>query len=197
MAVVDKIVDAVTPPESEEKRTEARSKARSVAEPGDWLSQILDHHEQLDAAFAEARNAAGSVAAEAALKRLGELLTGHSIAEEAVVYPALAQIGKSGHADMAYTEQVAAKMQMAALEKLDPMSEDFEDKLGHLQGAVQHHMYKEESDWFVDLKQQAPAADQIILEARYIEEFSRYMSGGERMSARPVASEARSFADQQ
>ena len=38
---------------------------------------------------------------------MGTLLTGHSMAEEAVIYPALAQAGKQGHANTAYTEQVA------------------------------------------------------------------------------------------
>ena len=128
------------------------------------------------------------------MKRLGEVLNGHSMAEEAVVYPALADIGKTGHADMAYTEQVAAKMQMAALEKLDPMGEDFHDKLGHLEGAVQHHVFKEEGDWFVDLKQKASPSDQQQILTRYSEEFDRYMRGGQAPEGR-AASEPRSFED--
>ncbi len=193
MSALDKLVDAVTPPESAEKRAEARSKARAVATSGDWLSLVLDHHEQIEAAFAEARQASGANA-KASLKRLGELLTGHSIAEEAVIYPALAQIGKKTHAEMAYTEQVAAKMQMAALERLDPNSDDYADKLGHLEGAVAHHVYKEESDWFIDLKQSAPPQDQEMVAKRYAQEFQRYMKGGEQAKPELLApGEARSF----
>jgi hypothetical protein len=114
------------------------------------------------------------------------------MAEEAVIYPALARAGKKMHADTAYTQQVAAKMQMAALEHLDPMSEDYLDKLGHLEGAVASHVYQEESDWFLDLKENAPGADQDMASARYAEEYGRYMAGGARPSA-TVAAEPRSF----
>ena len=44
MSIIDKVVAAVTPPESEEARAKARAKAEAAARPGDWLSQILDHH---------------------------------------------------------------------------------------------------------------------------------------------------------
>ena len=132
MSLIDKAIAAVTPPVSDEKRAEARAKARAAAEPGDWLSQILDHHELIETAFAAVKSATGVDARRAAQKKLGVLLTGHSIAEEAVIYPALAHAGKKMHANIAYTQQVAAKMQMAALEHLDPLSEDYLDKLGHL-----------------------------------------------------------------
>lgn len=194
MSIFDKMVDALTPPESDEQRAEARSKARAAATPGDWLSLLLDHHEQVEAAFAAVRAAGGAEARKEALKALGTVLNGHSMAEEAVVYPALADVGSMAHADMAYTEQVAAKMQMAALEKLDPLGEDFTDKLGHLEGAVQHHVYKEESDWFLDLKEKAPPADQQMVLKRYREEFDRYMRGGEALGEERIPAEPRSFA---
>jgi hypothetical protein len=125
MSVVDKAIAAVTPPESEESRAKARAKARAAAQPGDWLSMILDHHEQIEQAFAAVKSAPDAGARRKAEKILGTLLTGHSIAEEAVVYPALAHAGHKVQATLAYTEQVAAKMQMAALDHLDPMSEDY------------------------------------------------------------------------
>jgi hemerythrin superfamily protein len=195
MSGLDKVIAAITPPESEEMRAEARAKARSVAKPGDWLSQILDHHERIERAFAEVQAATDAQARRAAEKRLGVILTGHAIAEEAVIYPALAHIGKKISANMAYTEQVAAKMQMAALERMDPMSEDYVEKLGHLQGAVAHHVYEEEHGWFVDLKDEAPLEDQDQITQRYSEEFGRYMSGGEatRLGERAPL-EPRSFA---
>jgi hypothetical protein len=46
-----------------------------------------------------------------------------------------------------------------ALGPIDPESEDYLDKLGHLEGAVATHVYREESGWFVDLKERAPEAD--------------------------------------
>jgi hypothetical protein len=109
------------------------------------------------------------------LKKLSTLLTGHSIAEEAALYPALANVDEKGHAVKAYTEQSAAKLQMGLLEDLPPMSQAFVDKLEHIEGAVAHHVYEEESNWFIDLKSKTPAADQVKLTQRYQEHFVRYM----------------------
>ncbi len=192
MSIIDKAIAAVTPPVSDEKRQEAHAKARSLAEPGDWLSQILDHHEAVERAFAETKAASTAESRRAAQKRLGVLLNGHAMAEEAVIYPALAQAGKQGHANTAYTEQAAAKMQLAALDTLDPMSEDYLDKLGHLEGAVATHVYQEESDWFPYMKEFAPAEAQAFATARYEEEYGRYIEGGR--SHGGVPGERRSFA---
>ena len=178
MSILDKAIAAITPPVSDEKRQEAHAAARAAADPGDWLSQILDHHEEIEQAFADTKAASTADARRTAQKRLGVLLNGHSMAEEAVIYPALAQAGKQGHANTAYTEQAAAKMQLAALETLDPLSEDYLDKLGHLEGAVLTHVYQEESDWFLDMKQNAPAEAQARATKRYEEEYGRYIDGG-------------------
>jgi len=182
MSVFDKVIAAVTPPESDEDRAEARAKAQGAATPGDWLSLILEHHLQVESAFAAVEMAGDAQSRRIALKQLGIVLTGHSIAEESVIYPALVQVGEKGHASMAYTEQQAAKIQMAEIEKLDPMSEDFHDKLGHIKGAVQHHVYEEEGTWFPELKEKASASDQALLTERYEEEFERYLGSeaGER-----------------
>lgn len=193
MSAIDKIISAVTPPESEEKRKEARAKARAMSTPGDWLGMILDHHERIDQAF-EAVKAASDVAARrAAEKELATLLNGHLMAEEITVYPAIVHVGEKGQAEMGYTEQVAAKMQMAALSHIDPMSQDYMEKLGHLEGAVKHHVYEEESKRFLELKDKAPADEQERMAYRYREEFERYMGGPTEASGARVAGEPRSF----
>jgi hemerythrin superfamily protein len=192
MSILDKAIAAVTPPVSEDKRQEARAKARASCEPGDWLSQILDHHEEIEEAFAEVRESSTADARRAAQKRLGVLLNGHSMAEEAVIYPALAQAGKQGHANTGYTEQAAAKMQLAALEMLDPLSDDYLDKLGHLEGAVATHVYQEEDDWFQYLKEFASDEAQAHATARYREEYGRYIDGG--ASRQSLWDEDRAFA---
>ncbi len=194
MTAIDKAIAAVTPPVSPEKRAEAHAKARGHARPGDWLSLILDHHELIERAFAEVK--AGSTIGErrAAEKTLGTLLTGHSMAEEAVVYPALAHAGHKISADMAYVEQVAAKMQMAALERMDPMSQDYLDKLGHLEGAVLTHVFEEESMRFIQLHEQASGMDQEMVTARYKEEWDRYMGAEEHAESAAMGAEPRSFA---
>ncbi|OHT19660.1 hemerythrin domain-containing protein [Edaphosphingomonas haloaromaticamans] len=175
MSVLDRLIAAVTPPETEQARLEARTKATSAAAPGDWLDQILQHHMDLEDAFAEVKASADAAGRSSALNQLGLLLTGHAIAEEAVIYPALAEDGEKAHASMGYDEQAMVKVQMALLEKLDPMSQDFIDKLEHIEGAVAHHMYAEEGNWFLDLKEKASAADQAMLTRRYAEEYERYV----------------------
>jgi hypothetical protein len=194
MSILDKAIAAVTPPVSDEQRAEAHAKARAAAEPGDWLSLILDHHEGIEAAFAEIKSASGSEERRVAQKKLATLLNGHAMAEEAVIYPALAHAGKLMSAETAYIEQVAAKMQLAALEHLDPLSEDYLDKLGHLEGAVATHVYQEESGWFVDLKEKASVEDQRMATLRYEEEYNRYIDGGPASAGR-FREEPRSFGE--
>jgi hypothetical protein len=175
MSVIDKVIASVTPPESEKDRTEARAKAIAAAQPGDWLSLILEHHVELEVALAAVQDATEEDEREVAFKEFAGLLTGHAIAEEGVIYPALSANSETGHADMGYSEQAMVKMQMAALEKLDMMGRDFADKLEHVKGALQHHMYEEEGNWFMDLKAKATADEQEAMTARYAEEFDRYM----------------------
>ncbi len=193
MSMLDKVVAAVMPPESDEQRAEARAKARNAATDSDWLSLVLDHHEQIEAAFAAVKAAPEAASRRAAQKRLAVLLTGHSIAEESVIYPALVKADEQGHATKAYTEQSGAKVQMALLEDLDPMSQEFNDKLEHIRGAVAHHVYEEEGNWFVELKEKLPPADQTKLTFRYSQEFSRYIGQDEEAEMGAIAGSVSDF----
>jgi hemerythrin superfamily protein len=178
MSLIDKMVAAVTPPESEEKRREARAKARAAAGQNDWLAQILRHHEQIEAAFTAVKVAQDLTRRLHALRELALVVTGHANAEEAVIYPALVRFGHKSHGMSGYTEQAGAKANLGELEYVDPMSSEFLDKLEHIRGAVAHHVYEEESARFLDLKN-LPSSDQARLTARYMEEFDRYMGPGE------------------
>lgn len=172
MSVVDKILSKVTPLPSEEKRMEATQNARARARPGDWLSLALDHHERIRAAFAAGRRAESAEARVVAMKELGLVLNGHALAEEVVLYPALAQAGEKLHAGHAYSEQTTAKMQMAELENIAPTTPEWMDKLKHIEGAVLTHMYEEESSWFLHLHDKADRQEHLT--DRYREEFERY-----------------------
>lgn len=172
MSIIDKALGAITPPESDEKRAEATRKAREAAGGSDWLSLALDHHDRIRSAFEACLGASGADDRHTAMKRLALVLTGHSQAEEVVLYPAMAKNGEKGSADLAYTEQVTAKMQMAELERIAPDSEAWIDKVAHIQGAVLHHMYEEEDHWFIRLKERAE--DEAQLTRRFREEFERY-----------------------
>jgi hemerythrin superfamily protein len=178
MSILDQVIAAVTPPESSEARAKARQMAIAAARPGNWLSQILDHHREIEARFADLKTAATADARRVAQQELALILTGHSVAEESAIYPALAADKQVGHAELAYQEQSAAKMEMGLLERLDPLSQDYLDKVGHIEGAVAHHMYSEEGDWFTKLAESASAAEQKRMTRRYREEFERYVGIG-------------------
>ena len=177
MSVIDKVIAAVTPPESDEARREARARARAAAGPTGWLSLLIDHHVQIESAFQAVRQAQSADARLAAFKQLALILSAHSNAEEAVLYPALAHAHEKAHAVKAYTEQSAAKLQMGLLEYIDPMSQDFLDKLEHIRGAVVHHMYEEENTWFIELTEKIGATDGRRLKERYLDEFQRQYVG--------------------
>jgi hypothetical protein len=177
VSFIDKVVAAVTPPENEAKRREARAKARAAAGQNDWLAQVLRHHEQIEALFGAVRATRDVTSRQNALEELALILTRHANAEEAVIYPALVHFGHKVHGMAGYTEQAGAKANMGQLEYLDPMSSEFLNKLEHIRSAVAHHMYEEEGDRFLDLKN-LPASDQARLTARYMEEFDRYMDAG-------------------
>jgi hypothetical protein len=172
MSLFDKIVAAVAPPESAETRREATDKARALADKGSWLAVALDHHDRIRAAFKEVKASQTAKGRTDALKALAVILNGHSQAEETILYPALAVTGHKIHAEMGYNEQALVKIQMAALEQLPPTGQEFDDKLGHIEGAVLHHMYQEESGWFLHLREEAK--DQPFLTQRFAEEFDRY-----------------------
>ncbi len=173
MSIIDKAVAALTPTPSDEDRADARDRARAAATPGDWLSTILDHHVQLEDAFERAKTESSADSRKAALKQLGIILTGHAIAKESVIYPAMDMSGEGSHADHAYNEQVMVKKEMAALEQLDPMSAEFIEKVESIRSAVAHHMVEEEGTWFPALRRE-PTVDQQMLTERYSEEFKRY-----------------------
>lgn len=182
MSILDKAIAAITPPEKDADRVNARELARSLAEPGDWLSLVLDHHLAIDDAFDRCRAASTGPARQDALRELQLVLTGHSIAEESVLYPAMTEHDQHGGAMMAYQEQAMAKVEMALLEKLDPTTQAWIDKLGHIEGAVKHHVYEEEGTWFARMKQAGLHDEQVGLKARFAEEFERYV--GAELAAR-------------
>lgn len=155
---------------------ETVSAAHAAAEPGDWLSGALEHHDQIRAAFVAARAAPPGGARVAAMKGLAVVLNGHSIAEEIVLYPALAAVDGGKSAARVYDEQNAAKIQMAELERLSPHDEDWLGKLDEIAAAVTEHMEEEEATWFLRIKERYP--DQAKLTARYRDEFERYTRTG-------------------
>jgi hypothetical protein len=175
VSIIDKIAAAVTPLPHAEKRAKATAAARQAASPGDWLSLVLDHHDQIRAAFEAGRAAKTAAERKEAFQALAMVLNGHSLAEEVVLYPALGHADHKAQAAQAYLEQTVAKNQMAELERIPPSQKAWLDKWEHIEGAVLTHMFEEESGWFLTLREEAE--DTRHLTARYAEEFERYVGG--------------------
>lgn len=175
MSFLDKIAAAVIPAETDEQRMEARQRARATAGGSGWLAMAVSHHDQIESGFATALTSTSESEADHAVKEVAALLIAHSIAEEVVLYPAMVIEGHKTSATMAYQEQQMAKVQMAELERLTPLSQEWREKLEHIQGAVLHHIYEEESDWFLEIAQETGGASQTMLDARFTEEFERSM----------------------
>lgn len=174
MSFLDKIVSVAMPAASDEERAKTRREAEALAARSAWLDQVLGHHKAIEGLFSVAKGAADGASRQHAAKELGALLLGHSNAEEAVIYPLVLERSGKLHAAMAYEEQAMTKIQMAKLERLDPMSQDWLDKLGHIEAAVQQHVYQEESEWFPDVVKNATSEEQTLIAKRFSEEFARY-----------------------
>ncbi len=170
--LIGKVAKALAP--SEDKRSAARWKAQQLATAGDWLFCVLDHHRDIEGAFGAVSAASPGAARAAALKSLAALLMGHSIAEEAVLYPALADAGERARSTAAYGEQALTKTEMARLQDIDPESDAFLTKLQEIRAAVLLHMYEEESTWFPLLKERVSEMDQAVLTTRFLDEYRRY-----------------------
>jgi len=188
LSLLDKFVQVVMPAASDEDRAEARRKAEALAPGNKWLELALSHHRRIEGLFAEAKGAGDGASRQRAAKELAVLLLGHSNAEEAVIYPIVAERSGKHHAAMAYEEQAMTKVQMAKLERLDPMTQDWLDKLGHIESAIQQHVYQEESEWFPDVAENATSEERELLDQRFAEEFERYHADG--LSDQDVARES-------
>lgn len=175
MSVIDKVVAAVLPGPSEQAMQDARAKARALAGKTGWLSNVLDHHLQIEYCFAAVKQAGSASGRKKAQKQLALMLTGHAIAEESVLYAAMAPHGQTGGSNRLYAEQSSAKVAMAALDALEPMSQAYLDQLEQIRSAVARHVYAEESDYFPKLKSEADTATQAKLSRKYKEEFERYV----------------------
>ena len=188
MSWLDKIGSTVFPLASDEKRAGARREAEQLAGEHQWLAQIIAHHKAIERCFADALAASNTDARRQAMKELARLNTGHSIAEEVAIYPALIEyngaLGGKVQAALAYEEQQMTKVQQAMLEQLNPMSAEWREKLEHIKSAVQQHVFEEESNRFADLAKAIPAQESARLSRRYAEECERYF--GAQMDDEPA-----------
>lgn len=172
MSFLDRIAAALAPAASDEQRMEARAQLETLAANEPFAEDILSHHRRIEALFAEARESSGP-AAQAVVSDLAVLLNAHSMAEEAVVYPEISEHSSKAHAGMAYEEHAMTKVQLAALQKLEPGSQEWREKLDHIESAVQQHVYQEEGSWLPDVIRYSPPEARQRMSHEFREYFER------------------------
>ncbi len=187
MSFIDKLASAIAPAASRESRAEARQKAEALGAREQWVGLIVEQHKQIEMLISEAATANGADSRRQALKQFERVLTGHATAEEAVLYPDMAEFGGKTHAGMGYEEHAMTKIQVAKLEKLDPMSDEWGEKIDHIRSALEQHMYQEEGSWMPDLAEKLPHSDRTRLTERFIEEYERYCGEGSARQGAPMA----------
>ena len=170
MSFLDRIAAAVTPAASDESRNEARRNIDALATREPWIQPIVDQHREIEGCFREAYAAPSHEAVE----RLATVLTGHANAEEAVLYPDIADQSSKTHAGMAYEEHAMTKIQLAKLKDLAPGSKEWTEKLEHIESAVAQHIYQEEDSWLPHLAEEMSPERKARLQERYAEEYRRY-----------------------
>lgn len=172
MSFLDRIAAALAPAASDEQRREARAQIEALAVNEPFAADILAQHRRIEALFAEAREAGGP-AAQGVIVELAVLLNAHSMAEEAVIYPEISEHSSKAHAGMAYEEHAMTKVQLAALQKLEPGTQEWHEKLDHIESAVQQHVYQEEGSWLPDVIRYAPVDARQRMSLEFREYFER------------------------
>jgi hemerythrin superfamily protein len=173
MSFLDKIAAAIAPVTSDKQRAEARDRLEELAVGHLFAEDILAQHKRIEELFAHARLASGNEAQDIVLE-LAMLLNGHSLAEEAVIYPEISVNSSKAHAAIAYEEHAMTKVQLAALQKLNPGTKEWSDKLDHIESAIRHHVYQEESSWLPDVIRFAPITDKQRMSLEFRDYFDRF-----------------------
>ena len=175
MHILDQAIAASAAPHNQMRRIKARSKAADRGRSCPWLGQVVAHHQRIEEAFAAVHATRDAGARRRAERRLATLLSGHAVAEEAVLYPAMSAAHQKAHAVAAYEAQSRFKVMLALLAATPPMSAGYEEELATLRDAVAWHVLDEEGSWFPALARSGDAAQQARLGARYAAEFERCM----------------------
>lgn len=142
---------------------------------GDWFELIQSHHALIEAAFDDVIASSDSPldSRQQRFRRLAQLMTAHCVAEENVIYPALAMYGLQSESDKLYLDQAHAKVMTAVLDLADDKgSTDWLEKAQTLKLVVlEHAKGDEEADLFPRLMAELDATTAMKLSAAYRREF--------------------------
>ena len=147
-----------------------------TAAGGDWFAMVQAHHALIARSFDKllASSKSTYLSRQELVATIGYQLTAHSVAEENVVYPAIAMNGTMTDADKLYLDQAHAKVMNAQLEMQAEMKDkgDWMEAGRALQVAVLRHAKEdEEARIFPALKAALDPTMNAMLATRYRREF--------------------------
>lgn len=172
MSFLDRIAAVLAPAASDEQRLLARQTLETLAHGEAFAQEILSQHRAIEAIFADVRHSSGP-AAQAIVSDLAVLLNAHAMAEEAVIYPEVSHHSSKVYASIAYEEHAMIKVKLAELQQLQPGTQEWHEKIDHIETAVQQHVYREESTWLPDVIRFAPVDTRRRMGVDFNEYFGR------------------------
>ncbi|MES4903504.1 MULTISPECIES: hemerythrin domain-containing protein [unclassified Streptomyces] len=114
---------------------------------GDVVGILLEQHARIRDLFADVKSAEGKHKQQA-FDELRALLAVHETAEEMIVRPVARETAGKQEADARNHEEAEANKVLAALEKMDVTSAEFDIRLAEFERAVVDHAEHEENEEF-------------------------------------------------
>ena len=159
--------------------TAAAAMGRAVAQTamagGTWMDMVKAHHAMIARTFDDIDASQGDMDRTMTLfKRQTYLLTAHSVAEENVIYPAIARMGMKTDSDHLYIEQAHAKVVNSDIEVMMKDHKRWRDAQAALKAAVLHHAKEdEEANFFPRLMSASTPEQNAMMTDAYAREFGR------------------------
>lgn len=118
---------------------------------GDVVAVLLEQHARIRELFAEVKSVTGE-RKQQAFDELRALLVVHETAEEMVVRPVARDTAGRNEVEARNHEEWEASKVLAALERTDVGSAEFDQRLGEFEKAVEDHARHEEREEFPTLR---------------------------------------------
>lgn len=150
----------------------------TAATDQDVVDLLTTDHREVEKIFGELEALGGStdpdsVARKKALAEQATIeLVKHSVAEEARVYPKLAEKVSPQEADQLRHEQAEAEKTMKKLEQLDAGSPEFDSALTTLMREIREHVAEEEQQAFPKMRE-AFSHDELITMAEQVKSVKK------------------------
>src|SRR5688500_12809302 len=150
-----------------------------MAEQQRDVIEVLEHdHREVEEMFKELESLRGASTEEdkARRKELTEDVTielvRHSVAEEVLVYPKVADKVSGEEVEHAREEHAEADESLQRLEQLDADDPSFDDELAELMKEIRHHIEDEEGEMFAHMREAIDQEELRNLGAR-VEAFKK------------------------